>query len=688
MINGMRHALAIFFTIFLCCQGFAQPARDWDKTFGGSNWEELHLVTPTPDGGFLLAGNLTGAGLDVSQPVYGGNDIWLVKTDKYGSKQWDKVYGGNKEDKIWAILPLPNGEYLLGGTSSSDSSGNKTTRNLGGEDFWLIKITSDGIKLWEKTLGGAQEDQLFVLQAFPDNNWLLAGYTNSGISGTKTSDSLGVYDAWAMKMDTEGNVLWQQLYGGSKLDNIYDAVPTADGGFLLGGSSASGITSTKTENCRGLADYWVIKIDEDGFQEWDARYGGNNVDQLEEILPLKDGGYLLAGASLSNASYDHYAPGRGGFDYWLIKIDAKGKQIWDKTFGGSSFDGPNKAIETPSGTIFIGGTSDSPANGNKKSQNLGGYDFWLLYLDANGNQIWDKTYGGADYDAMTDIILTDNSSLLLAGHSESPALGMKSEDSRGKNDFWLMKTFCNVTVDLPSDYNVCRNSPLLTSASPENCLNNECAFIWSNGGTEMQNTFTADTDQTINVFVQDKNGCFARDFAQISLRASPNVFLGNDTTMFEDDILEIDLTQNDADFQWSDGSNHSSINITQSGTYAVTATASNGCVGTDEIKVCACEKRNLFIPNVFQPNENVYNDIWFVQSKQGAIEVLELVEIFDSWGHRVFGVKNAQPNDKSFGWDGYDKGVHCLPGVYTYMMRVKFTDTKTKVLYGTVTLVR
>jgi gliding motility-associated-like protein len=688
IIHLMKQAFFVLFAMLVCHRGQSQPSRDWDKTFGSTNWDELHLITPTLDGGYLLVGNLSDPGPDVTQPVFGGNDVWVIKTDRNGTKLWDKVFGGNKEDKIWSVLPLANGDFLMGGSSSSDSSGNKTSPNIGGSDFWLFKMTAEGDKIWEKTVGGTEDDHLFVLSTFTDNNWLLAGYTNSGISGNKTTDSLGLNDAWAMKMDAEGNIIWQQLFGGDKLDNFYDAIQTQDGGFILGGSSSSGITSTKTENCRGLVDYWIIKIDEDGNKEWDKRYGGNNVDQLEEIIATKDGNYLLTGASLSNVSYDHYAPGRGGFDYWLVKINPEGKQIWDKTYGGSQFDGPNKVMETPTGTIFIGGTSDSPVNGTKKSENLGGYDFWLLYIDENGNQIWDKTYGGSKYDAMTEIIITENSSLLLAGHSESAISDSKSEESRGKNDFWLFKTFCNLEVDLPSDYSVCPNLPLEVEAIPQNCANNDCKVYWSNGGVGESNIFVQSNSQNINVIVQDRSGCFDQDYALVSILSSANVYLGNDTTIFEDGNLEIDLSDNDANFIWSDGSNNSSINITKSGTYAVTATASTGCTSTDELKVCVCEKRNLFIPNVFQPNENIYNDTWYVQSKLGAIEVLESIEIFDSWGHRVFGVKNAQPNDKNFGWNGYDKGVHCLPGVYTYMLRVKYTDTSSDILYGTVTLIR
>jgi gliding motility-associated-like protein len=211
---------------------------------------------------------------------------------------------------------------------------------------------------------------------------------------------------------------------------------------------------------------------------------------------------------------------------------------------------------------------------------------------------------------------------------------------------------------------------------------------WSNGGTGLESTFISASEQTISVIAQDKNGCFAQDKSLISLLSSPNVFLGNDTTIYEDGNLEIDLSQNDAIFSWSNNTNSPSINITESGTYAVTATASTGCTATDELKVCACDKRNIYIPNVFQPDENIYNDIWFIQSKPGAIQIVESIEIFDSWGHRVFGVKNAQPNDKSFGWNGYEKGTHCLPGVYTYKLNLKYTDTSSEVLFGTVTLVR
>lgn len=671
---------------------YAQPSKSWDKTLGGSGWDEMHVILPAPDGGYYLGGNVHDPGGDVSATTYGQYDFWLVKMGAGGQKIWDHCYGGSADEKLNTMLFLPDGNLLLGGYSASDSSGNKQSNGYGLADYWLVKVTPTGEYLWEKTIGGTGDDLLFDIQLFPDSTLVLVGTSDSPISGLKTEAHYGGTDAWVLKMDLQGNILTQQCFGGYQFENLYKAVPTADGGFLLGGAVASETGHGISEPSRGRSDFWVVKINEDGFYEWDKRYGGSEEDQIYHILPLKNGDFLLSGASNSPKSGDRTFPLLGVFDGWTVRIKPDGEKIQDQVYGGSSLDVIYKAVETRNGNLFLLSVSDSPANALKKSGTNGSYDFWLVYTDSSGAVLWDKSYGGQDADAPTDMLQLSDFSLILAGHSLSNEGGFKSEHSRGANDFWIMKTQCLSSVALPPDVVVCGNTPLQIQAVGQNCAGGVCEFYWSNGAVGSEISFSAPTDSTLGVFVLDKNGCGAFDTMQIETLAGPSVDLGADTTIFEEnDVLSLSAEQlaSDNSYHWSTGSSDPTIDVSSTGDFSVTVTNElTGCTASDTIRVCACSKRELYIPNVFQPDLDIYNDVWYVFAKPGAVDIIESIEVVDVWGHKVFEKKQVQPNEKQYGWDGRSlNGRRLGPGVYTYAIRVKYSDGKLETIFGTVTIV-
>lgn len=692
MISARVSHFACCLSIIAAAPLLAQPARDWDKTYGTWNWEELHLVIPSGDGGYLVGGNTTANGGDVSGTTFGLNDFWLLKTDANGNKIWDKTYGGSANDLLWDILALPDGGYLLGGTSESEPSGNKTAQHFGKRDFWLVKINAEGQKIWDKSYGGSERDELFKLAKSDDNqSFMLGGWTNSGASGVKKSDSLGVYDVWILRVDTLGNLLSQNQFGGSELDNLYDLVATPDGGFLAGGASASNITSTKSQACWGLSDFWVIKLDSAANQVWDVRFGGTNVEQIEQILPLLDGNYLLVGASMSPTSGDKTAPNYGSFDKWLVKMRPDGSRIWDKSFGGSSFDGAYQVVETPEGNLLVGGTTASGPGGTKKTPAYGYYDFWLNHLDPDGNLIWEKTYGGSKNDALTALLQNPtDGSLLLAGHSASPKSAFKSENSKGYNDFWLLKTWCGIKFKLPADTTLCSSQKFPISIFPKNCANGDCEMAWSEGSTGNEIEYQPDSTGLLFVVATDANSCRLSDTLRYQFLPGPAVALPADTTIFEtgSQLLLNAKFSDQTIYEWNTGSTAPSIVVSTTGKFSVTLTTDNGCSASDDIEVCACGSRDLFIPNVFQPNLNVLNDIWYIHARPGAVERIERLQVFDRWGHRVFLAEKFQPNDKTFAWDGMSAGKWCAPGVYTYALEILYPLGIRERLFGTVTLLR
>jgi hypothetical protein len=398
------------------------PVRKvWDKAFGGDKSDGLKAMLPTADGGFLLGGSSkSDRGGDKSDSCKGAADYWIVKIDEKGNKLWDKTLGGEGYDDLSTLRSTPDGGFLLGGSSSSNVGGDKSDSCKGGPDYWIVKIDAQGNKLWDKTFGNNQYDVLCIILPVSNGGFLLGG---------SCWIDKGAYDYWIIKIDAQGNKLWDKTYGGSKVsESLSTIVATTDGGFLLGGN-------------RGMwwADYWIIKIDAQGNQIWDKSYGGIDDDALATIHQTTDGGYLLAGCSFNDKCDDKSEDNKGVCDYWIIRIDAQGNKLWDKTFGNNDRDVPDNIFPMDDGGFLISGGSCS-TNGEDKTEDSRGYfDYWLLRIDADGNKLWDKTYGGDAWEVIFSVLSTSNNSFLLGGTSYSTKSGDKSEACRGEGDFWIIK---------------------------------------------------------------------------------------------------------------------------------------------------------------------------------------------------------------------------------------------------------
>lgn len=213
-------------------------------------------------------------------------------------------------------------------------------------------------------------------------------------------------------------VEWDKTLGGADDERLYALALTPEGGILVGGDSRSGASGDRTESSYGDLDYWIVKVDKEGNKLWDKAYGGTGEDHLTSIATTGDGGFLLAGYSGSGISGNKTAPSRGSSDFWIIKIDAMGNILWDRTFGGESWDRLRTVVQTEDGGFLLGGESNSSASGNKTAEALGSGDFWIVRTDADGNKLWDKAYGEVDItDNLANIALAPNGDFLLTGQS-------------------------------------------------------------------------------------------------------------------------------------------------------------------------------------------------------------------------------------------------------------------------------
>jgi hypothetical protein len=207
-------------------------------------------------GGYSVS-NISG---DKTENSHGSADYWIVKTDASGNIQWQKTIGGNSDDVLYTIRQTIDGGYILGGLSGSNISGDKTENNKGVLDYWVVKTTASGNIQWQNTIGGSGDDRLFSIQQTTEGGYILGGFSTSSISGDKTENSKGFSDYWIVKADPSGNIQWQKTIGGSSFEELHSIQQTTDGGYILGGYSASNISGDKTENNHGSYDYWIVKL--------------------------------------------------------------------------------------------------------------------------------------------------------------------------------------------------------------------------------------------------------------------------------------------------------------------------------------------------------------------------------------------------------------------------------------------
>jgi len=232
--------------------------------------------------------------------------------------EWQKALGGSSQDAMyWGLVSTSDGGCLVGGSSKSPVSGVKTIGIRGFFDYWIIKLDSVGAIEWQKVIGGHADDFLWSLHSTSDGGYIVGGYSKSNANFEKAENCHGDYDYWVLKLDSAGNILWQNTIGGANADWFKTINETDDGGFIVGGSSMSGISGDKTDSAWGYFDYWVLKLDSIGNIEWQITIGGTSDDRLYDVQQTSDGGYIACGTSPSGISGNKTVNTYGGMTIGL-----------------------------------------------------------------------------------------------------------------------------------------------------------------------------------------------------------------------------------------------------------------------------------------------------------------------------------------------------------------------------------
>ena len=415
----------------------------WQKTIGGSGDDSLRIMFETTDGNFFLAGtsdsDISG---EKSENSKGGNDYWILKLDPNGSILWQKTYGGSDDDYLTSAVQTTDGGYIIGGASSSGISGDKTEASRGESDYWVLKLDPNGEILWQKTYGGNRYDSISSTVETDDGDYLVVGSSQSAESGDRTVSRNGLPDAWVLKLDSTGAIVWQKSYGSTDYNfacNVKGLAKTNDGGYIL----SSDLIIFQSQNI----PYWILKIDASGNQVWDKRIRGNNADWNPTISATNDGGYIVAGISNSDAVEDKTENSiNGSFDYWVLKLDETGNIVWQNTIGGADGESITSIYQSTDGGYLVSGNSTSNISGDKTENSLGNSDFWFVKLNSVGIIEWQNTIGGEGREYGGRSIQTNDGDFLTIGTSNSTISGDKTENSRGGSDYWIIKHDSTLSV--------------------------------------------------------------------------------------------------------------------------------------------------------------------------------------------------------------------------------------------------
>ena len=276
--------------------------------------------------------------------------------------------------------------FIFVGSSESNASVAKSENSKGGSDFWVLKTNAGGTKIWDKTFGGSGFDSARKIIANGVNEFVIGGSSDSPISGNKSEESRGEMDFWLLKIDSLGKIIWEKRFGSVLDDECLSLARTMDHKILAGGY-AYHTGGDRTQGTLGNRDLWVLKLEQNSSKIWDRRFGGNSNEYCRDIMVTQQNEFLLLGNSDSYNFNDSDGINPDYNDLWLLKINQDGDELWNRFHGGNNQHETGYAgTLAPSGDMFLAGKSNSSATANKTSPRLGSYDFWIIKADSNGSR--------------------------------------------------------------------------------------------------------------------------------------------------------------------------------------------------------------------------------------------------------------------------------------------------------------
>ncbi len=403
----------------------AQPSIVWQNTYGGSGDERVHDALQTADGGYLLVGHTTSSGGQVTG-YQGNEDVWVVRTDANGTLLWQRTLGSGASERGLAVAQADDGGFLIAGTA--EDNGGDIANIIGDGDIWLVKLNGNGTVLWENTYGGTGFDEPRAVVAV-DDGFVVAGFTES--DDVQVTGYQGSGDLWVFKVNGTGTLQWQRTIGGTNRDEAHGMRRTAENGVIIAGSTQSN-NGDLTQNFGGT-DAWLVKLAGNGTIQWHQVYGHTGDERAMDVVQRADGGYAFAAST--NSQGGQVSQNFGNYDFWLVRTNPKGVLEGQVSYGGSGDDMVHALQLTSDGGYVMAGYSVSD-NGTVTNP-LGGFDFWAVRTDASGLLQWQRNLGGSDDDISHAVLQTSDGGYLLAGLTNSEDQDVTN--ARGGEDFWAVK---------------------------------------------------------------------------------------------------------------------------------------------------------------------------------------------------------------------------------------------------------
>ena len=435
----------------------AQPTIQWQNFYGAYyDAGNLRDLKQTPDGGYVIIGSTVPVVPFYGETGFGSGDIFVIRLDSARNIIWAHLYGGpGSESYRGSILAFDDGTFLFAGQTTS--MGGEVTSVHGSKDIWLVKLDADGNILWDKSYGGSVDDYPAKLIQTSDGNFVFCGFTSS-VDGDVVGAHGTLGDGWVVEIDPDGNILWQHPIGGTYAD-IATNVKEISGARLAVSAFNGGVSGEVTVN-HGAQDCWIVIIDEnDGTLLQEKSFGGSDYDHGYDILQVDDGYVILGDANSDDGDLTaHY--GLASFnDAWIIKTDSALNLQWQKTYGGSFWEQPYEIIKTADGKyVFVASSYSKNYDVSDHHGSTSFPDIWVVEIDTGGTLLWEKSLGGNATDDGYTIEQTADGGFLIGGVAGSVNGDCIDNDYPG--GAWILKlSGCNLSIHTlqPDSVIICNN---------------------------------------------------------------------------------------------------------------------------------------------------------------------------------------------------------------------------------------
>ena len=347
----------------------ADGAIQWQRCYGGTDYDVGLFVANTSDGGYVFCGQTYSDDNDVSGN-HGGSDAWVVKLNQNGIIEWQNCVGGTSSDLALSLVQTTDLGYIVAGTTRSNDG--DVSGNHGNNDAWVFKLSQTGTLVWQKCYGGSDQEYAASIDFSTSGGYIFAGYAtsyNGDVSGLR-----GDRDFWVVSIDPSGNIEWQKCLGGTGPEEAKSITKTDAGHYYVSGYTYS--NNGDVSGNHGDADMWVLELDPMGQLTWQRCFGGSSEDRAEYLIPTSDDGMILTGYIFSdNGDVSGYI---GSGDFWVFKLDEYRTLEWQKCMGGPGYDYARSVLTSADGGLIVGGSTRS--NFGEVSGNHGALDFWIVQM--------------------------------------------------------------------------------------------------------------------------------------------------------------------------------------------------------------------------------------------------------------------------------------------------------------------